>query len=140
MTFADFPSSSQNTTFRLLSDKDSVDALLPEIQNDCSSLYNMSSSASTPWNETLAAPQSSQVVQYYRDVSIALTLDGYNNTGNDDAPLPTNIDTKLLDCLNTTIGDTAPLIDAASLRWSSPPSVGLVGLVLVIWHLSSSLI
>ncbi|PPQ65305.1 hypothetical protein CVT24_011432 [Panaeolus cyanescens] len=140
MTFADFPSSSQNTTFRLLADKESVDALLPEIQADCSSMYNTSSSAANSWNETLTAPQIEQVIQYYRDNSIALTLDGFNTTGNPDAPLPSNIDTGLLNCLNTTIGEAAPLIDAASLRWAAPPNVGIAGLVLVIWHLSSSLI
>ena len=47
-----------------------------------------------------------------------LTLDGYNNSATfsstesvSDSPLPQNIDTKLLECLNLTIGSAVPLID-----------------------------
>ena len=47
-----------------------------------------------------------------------LTLDGYNNSATfsstesvSDSPLPQNIDTKLLECLNQTIGSAVPLID-----------------------------
>jgi hypothetical protein len=81
-------------------------------------------------------------VQYYRASSVALTLDGYNNTGalapegTPDTPLPTNIDTSLLDCLNQTIGLAVPLIDGAVFQLAAP-NMGLVCLAWLLWCLSS---
>jgi len=88
------------------------------------------------------SPKPEQTVQYYRASSVALTLDGYNNTGaleaegTPDTPLPTNIDSGLLNCLNGTIGKAVPLVDSASLRMMTP-SVGLVSFIWVLWCLSS---
>jgi hypothetical protein len=68
-------------------------------------------------------------MQYYRASSVSLTLDGYNNTGALEAdgtpntPLPTNIDTNLMNCLNATIGEAVPLIGSASM---ATPSIGLI--------------
>ena len=58
-----------------------------------------------------------------------LTLDGYNDTTAltantntsqtaPDTPLPSGIDTTLLNCLNSTIGAAAPLVDGALSRWA----------------------
>jgi hypothetical protein len=76
-----------------------------------------------------------------------LTLDGYNDTAalsNDtnapDTPLPTNIDTTLLDCLNQTIGLSVPLVDAAGARWTAAPGMGAIGLFWVVWLLVGNMI
>jgi hypothetical protein len=77
-------------------------------------------------------------VQYYRASSVALSLDGYNNSAvfapensTADTPLPSSVDTNLLDCLNGTIGLAVPLVDSA--RWTmSVPSLGVITLVLLL--------
>ena len=81
-------------------------------------------------------PQPPQIVQYYRSSSIALALDGYNNTGSfsddenaENSPLPSNINTDLLNCLNSTIGEEAPLADAALSMASAPSQLALLTLV-----------
>jgi hypothetical protein len=81
-------------------------------------------------------PQPPQIVQYYRSSSIALALDGYNNTASfsddenaENSPLPSNINTDLLDCLNATIGEEAPLVDAALSMASAPSQLALLTLV-----------
>ena len=86
------------------------------------------------------APSPGEVVQYYRASSVALTLDGYNNTaalsGDANAtavPLPSNIDTTLLTCLNDTIGEAVPLFEDAAMRLPMP-SVGAFVLLCVLWH------
>lgn len=83
-------------------------------------------------------------VQYYRASSVALTLDGYNNLASleDDydeserLALPNNIDTNLLNCLNYTIGASVPLIDGASVALPSLPNLGLLTLILFVYHLA----
>lgn len=80
------------------------------------------------------------MVQYYRASSIALTLDGYNNSatyapeGTLDSPLPSGVDMNLLTCLNETIGLAAPLVNGANLLWA-PSYFNLIGLVWTIWVL-----
>jgi hypothetical protein len=64
-----------------------------------------------------------QEVQYYRASSVALTLDGYNNTAyflnsTDDTPLPESVDKEFLACLNFTIGAAVPLVDTPSKKRS----------------------
>ncbi|KAF8163560.1 hypothetical protein B0H34DRAFT_652185 [Crassisporium funariophilum] len=144
MMIATFPSSSQNTTFRLIADNTTVISLIEDIVADCSSNINSPTTITpTAYNDSLAFAKPEQAVQYYRASSVALTLDGYNNTGalgpegTPDTPLPSNIDTNLLNCLNATIGEAVPLVGGAGLRWSSPPSVGLVGLAYVLWCMTS---
>ncbi|KAI5827654.1 hypothetical protein K523DRAFT_246329, partial [Schizophyllum commune Tattone D] len=65
-------------------------------------------------------PRAESIVQYYRASSVALALDGYNNTAalsNDDnataTPLPEWRDTTMLNCVNITIGAAVPLVNAA---------------------------
>ncbi|EGO04088.1 hypothetical protein SERLA73DRAFT_175836 [Serpula lacrymans var. lacrymans S7.3] len=146
MVEATFVSNSTNTTFHLLSDNSTVSSLLTSIDSNCSSSLSSSSSTSpVPFNQSASGvPKPEQAVQYYRASSVVLTLDGYNNSAtlsNDtsapDSPLPSGIDTTLLDCLNQTILQAAPLVDGAGMRWSAPSSAGLVGLVWVMWCLSS---
>ncbi|KAF8223832.1 hypothetical protein L208DRAFT_1411362 [Tricholoma matsutake] len=146
MVTAEFVSNSTNaTTFRLLADNTTVSDLITAIKTNCSSNLS-SSSSSTPstYNDSLTAlPQPEQAIQYYRASSVALSLDGYNNTGalgpdgTPNTPLPSNIDTTLLDCLNQTIGAAVPLVDG-SIRWTSS-NMGLIGLFWVLRCLSSYL-
>jgi hypothetical protein len=144
MTTAVFVSNSSNaTTFRILADNATVVDLIADIQSNCTS--NLSGSSSTTpstYNDSLTAlPQPEQAIQYYRASSVALTLDGYNDTGalgpdgSPDTPLPSNIDTVLLDCLNQTIGAAVPLVDGG-IRWAAP-NMGLVGFAWLLWCLSS---
>jgi len=144
MVVAAFQSNSTNTTFRLVSDNTTVTDLIVNIRANCSSSLTSSTAATpSPFNESASdAPKPEQAVQYYRASSVALTLDGYNDTaaleqeGTPDAALPTNIDAKLMNCLNQTIGLAVPLIDGADVRWATP-NMGLVGLAWVLWCLSS---
>ena len=91
-------------------------------------------------------PQPEQVIQYYRASSVALSLDGYNNSAvfSEDenaanTPIPTNIDTTLLNCMNSTIGSEVPLVEsgAASLAPGMHSNVGLLGIAGMVWLLSS---
>ena len=138
MTQANFISNSTNTTFHLLADNSTVTSLISSIDANCSSSL---SSSSSPYNDSNpASPQPESAIQYYRASSVVLTLDGYNNTATDssspdttDTPLPTNIDTTLLNCLNSTIGQAVPLIDGALSISLSRPGMGVLGLFWVVW-------
>ncbi|KAJ7039946.1 hypothetical protein C8F04DRAFT_925178, partial [Mycena alexandri] len=137
MSMAAFQSNSTGTTFRLIADNTTVADLMPVLTTNCSShLVAASSNTTTPFNASDAEPE--QTVQYYRASSVALTLDGYNNTADfaaqnstADTPLPTGIDTDLLNCLNATIGQAVPLIDGARATISAP-SLSVVALVFLI--------
>jgi len=149
MMTAAFQSNSTNaSTFRILADNATVVDLISDITANCSaSLSSSSATSPSPYNDTAdLPPQPEQVVQYYRASSIALSLDGYNNTaifeaeGTPDVALPTNIDATLLDCLNQTIGLAAPLIDGVGSQWAAvPSSASLFGLIWLVW-LSSTFV
>lgn len=87
-----------------------------------------------------AWPQPEQTIQYYRASTVALTLDGYNNTGalgpdgTPDVLLPVNIDHELLSCLNQTIGSAVPLINRAGSTLSAP-GIDIFGIFWFIWLL-----
>ncbi|KAF8348438.1 hypothetical protein F5887DRAFT_1129407 [Amanita rubescens] len=143
---APFSSNTTNTTFRIISDNQTVIDLIGTITSSCSSDLQTTNITATLYNDSAPIPQPEQVIQYYRASSIALTLDGYNNTADltnstSDVPLPSNIDQNLLTCLNATIGNAAPLVNAASgsgiassvIR--TAPTTGLLGLALIIWML-----
>lgn len=138
MAQANFISSSSNTEFHLLADNSTVTSLISTIDANCSFFLSSSSSTTAiPYNASDPnAPRAEQAVQYFRASSVVLTLDGYNDTtalSNDtnaaDIPLPTNIDTNLLNCLNQTIGLSVPLVDSAGVV--GPP----VSLFWVFWFL-----
>ena len=147
MAEATFVSNSTNTTFHLLSDNSTVSSLISSIDANCSSSLSSSSSTSPQvYNDSApGVPQPEQAIQYYRASSIVLTLDGYNNSATlssdpnaTDSPLPSGIDTTLLDCLNQTIGLSAPLVSGAGLRWSTgAPSTSLLGLLWLVWWMLS---
>jgi hypothetical protein len=146
MVTAEFVSNSTNETiFRVLADNVTVTDLITAIKANCSSnLRNSSSSTPSTYSDSLTAlPQPEQAIQYYRASSVALALDGYNNTGtlgpdgSPNTPLPSNIDTNLLDCLNQTIGAAVPLINRG-IRWASP-NMSLLGSFWVLWCLSFSI-
>jgi len=62
-------------------------------------------------------PRPEQAIQYYRASSVALTLNGYNNSAvytdgpAEDAPLPAGIDVEMISCINNTIGGRVPLVE-----------------------------
>ncbi|KAJ7057281.1 hypothetical protein C8F01DRAFT_330085 [Mycena amicta] len=139
MASATFQSNASSTasTFHLIADNTTLTALIPTIASNCSSHLTSTSATS---NTTTAFNSSSpsfpeQVVQYFRASSVALTLDGYNNSAvfapentTSDSPLPDGTDLVLLECLNATIAQAVPLVDGAmgmSMRASSA-SVGWV--------------
>lgn len=114
---------SNTTTFYLVTDTDTANSMVTALQNNCSSVLNSGvSNAPVPYNVSDPnSPKPEEFVQYYRASSAALALEGYNNTAQlsddtslPDTPLPTNIDTNLLTCLNETIGAAVPLVDAAN--------------------------
>jgi len=145
MMTAAFASPTQNNTFRIVADNSTVTSLIQDIVANCSSALSRSPTTivATNYSDSLAAPKPEQAVQYYRASSVALTLDTYNNTGaleadgTPDTPLPTTLDTNLLNCLNFTIGVAVPLVDGAGLRFPASPTMGLFGLVYLLWTLSS---
>ena len=143
MAEAIFASNSTNTTFHVLSDNSTVSSLITSIDANCSSSLTSSSSTSPQVYNASApgAPQPEQAIQYYRASSIVLTLNGYNNSATlssnpnaTDTPLPSGIDTTLLNCLNQTIALSAPLVSGADLRWSTgPSSTSLLGFLWLVW-------
>ncbi|KAJ7185213.1 hypothetical protein C8R46DRAFT_1059782 [Mycena filopes] len=147
MTSASFQSNSTNASvFRILADNTTTTDLINDIFANCSISLTSSAAATLPsaYDETSTQPpQPEQVVQYYRASSIALSLDGYNNTaifgdeGTPDVALPSNIDATLLDCLNQTIGLAAPLIGGAGT--AIPNNMGLLALISLVW-LSSAFV
>lgn len=145
MAQANFISNSTGSTFHLLSDNSTIGSLISSINTNCSSNLSSSSSKSpSPYNSSApGVPQPEQAIQYYRSSSVVLTLDGYNNTATFNSnpnttasPLPSGVDTTLLNCLNYTIGQAAPLIDGASSRYMSPPCLGFAMLVWFLWFLT----
>lgn len=142
MATAVFPSlAASGTYFRILADNETVLSLVADLSANCSSYIAttspfFSATASAPYT---GLPQPEQVVQYYRASSIALSLDGYNNSatygmeGTPDLPLPASTDLVLMDCLNQTIGQAAPLVDAAG--GLVAPRVGVIGLFWLVWWL-----
>ncbi|CDO71014.1 hypothetical protein BN946_scf184844.g18 [Trametes cinnabarina] len=144
MMQAAFFSNSTNTTFHVVSDNSTVTALIASVDANCTVASN-SSTSPLAFNGTASDPKPEQAIQYYRGSSVVLTLDGYNDTSalvdNSTAPappIPSNIDTSLLNCLNQTIGAAVPLFDDSqeSSAQSLLPNISIVGLVYVVWCLS----
>ncbi|OAX39789.1 hypothetical protein K503DRAFT_688903, partial [Rhizopogon vinicolor AM-OR11-026] len=142
MAEATFISSNIGTTFRLLSNSRTVAALISSIQASCSSnLASSTSRSPSPLNSSASGcSRPEQAIQYYSYYSVVLTLDGYNNSNlnssntTPDSPLPSGIDTTLLNCLNYTIGQVAPF-DSASMQFTSPLCLGAVSFVWILWLL-----
>ncbi|KAI0715907.1 hypothetical protein C8T65DRAFT_642837 [Cerioporus squamosus] len=142
MTQAAFSSNTTNSTFHVVADNTTVTALIASISSNCSFASNSSQTPSA-FNGAVTDPLPEQAIQYYRASSVVLTLDGYNDTaaltGDANAtapPLPSNVDQTLLNCMNATIGEAVPLFEDSASRLSVS-SVGAVGLVYVLWCMSS---
>ncbi|KAG2134051.1 uncharacterized protein EDB93DRAFT_1306549 [Suillus bovinus] len=145
MAQANFISNHTGSTFHVLSDNSTIGSLIHSIDTNCSSsLSSLSSKTPSPYNSSApGGAEPEQAIQYYRSSSIVLTLDGYNNSATfdsnpnvTDSPLPSGVDTILLNCLNYTIGQAAPLIDNASSRYISPSCFGFASLAWLIWLLA----
>ncbi|EJD45342.1 hypothetical protein AURDEDRAFT_64619, partial [Auricularia subglabra TFB-10046 SS5] len=113
-------------TYHIVADNATVVALRDTLTANCSSISNKPLQLSA-FSGGKNDPQPETTVQYYRASSVALTLEGYNNTAalfDDDklpaTPLPSGIDRNFLNCLNTTIGASVPLIGAAYAPGTSP--------------------
>lgn len=95
-------------------------------------------SAPVPYN---TGQRAEEAIQYYRASSVVLTLDGYNNTaalGSDESmpsvAFPSDLDFKVLACINQTIGTAVPLVGnytPASLH--IPSTFFLVLLAWAVW-------
>ena len=124
-----FDSSNGNTTFRIIADNATAVSLVDSISKNCSSVIksnngsqsvmifkpSFSSTNSSSTSERMPRPE--EAVQYYRASSIALTLDGFNDTNTlssnasgSHVPIPSWIDMNMLTCINATIGEAAPLV------------------------------
>ena len=109
----------------LLGDRDSVSAIVAQLQNICS-INIISNDAINFDSPNVVVPE--QIVQYYRSSSLALALTSYNNSASSlfnapqtsdslpnntqDTPLPTGTDLIFLACLNNSVAESAPLMDA----------------------------
>lgn len=141
MVQAAFVSNTTNSTFHVVADNSTVTSLISSIDANCT-LGASSSSSATAFNGSASDPRPEQAIEYYRASSVVLTLDGYNNTvalGNDPnttaVPLPSGVDTTLLNCLNFTIGEAVPLISSADTHVTAPSSLFLL-VIYGIWYLS----
>ena len=141
LTVATFTSLSGSppSTFYVLSDNTTITSLITDLSSNCTSfLTSTSSNSSSPYINT---PQPEQVIQYYRASSIALALEGYNNSATyladsstPDSPLPSTVDVNLMQCLNQTIGLAAPIPDSAmSSRHGLPNIFNIFGVVAIVW-------
>ncbi|KAJ6540873.1 hypothetical protein DFH09DRAFT_1396041 [Mycena vulgaris] len=110
MTALFLSNDADRTIFRILADNDTVLSLITDITSSCTSNLTAPADKAADFIPD-QPPMPEQVIQYYRASSVALALDGYNNTAvfapdNTTAkvPLPGNINPNLLNCLNKTIG------------------------------------
>lgn len=145
---AAFISNTTGNTFHVLADNATVVSLIESVTDNCTQFDLASNSSTSPSSysgNNTNDPQPESSIQYYRASSVALTLDGYNNTAalsNDSnapaTPLPTTgLDMVLLSCLNDTIGAAVPLVDSASRQAMMMPHMGAltmlwVGIALVL--------
>ncbi|KAF9259606.1 hypothetical protein L218DRAFT_947505 [Marasmius fiardii PR-910] len=128
-------SSVTQTVLRIVTDNATITDLVADISRNCSVYLTQQSPNAVPFNSSVSAPKPEQVIQYYRASSVALTLDGYNNTavfaseGTRDVDLPSIIDSKMISCVNETIGVGVPLVDG---NFGVGPRFGTVGIVLLV--------
>lgn len=145
---AKFKSATWPTTLNVISDNTTVNELIFSIKESCNTFLDAGTIPSnpSPFNESDPnVPKPEQTIQYYRASSVALTLEGYNNTAalfeDENAPptpLPAEIDRNFVNCVNETIGAAVPLIDGAITIGT--PNIGLFALfATVYWFLSSSI-
>lgn len=143
-----------SVTYRIIGDNTSVTAVFDALVANCT--VANSSTAITAFDPSpLTYPLPEQVIQYYRASSLALSLDGYNNTAAlilnmpasnssapitmPDTPLPANVNMTFLACINLTTGASVPLVDAPGHKKLSASTIGgtiggsLLGLAVLIF-------
>ncbi|KAG8926708.1 hypothetical protein FRC02_008723 [Tulasnella sp. 418] len=111
--------------YTILADYESVQAVLDAVAQNCSA----SVTSPTPLNfDDPNSIQPQQMLQFYRASSFGLALNSYNNSANlvsnqpasndsqvtdvQDTPLPVGTDLNFLACINATIGESVPIMDA----------------------------
>lgn len=132
--------------FNLVGDEHSVRAVLDVLVSSSCAAANLTV---VPYSSTnTSQPRPENVVQYYRASSLALTLNGYNNTAQlpshmpsnnntappsiPDTPLPANhTDLNFLACINSTIEESLPIMNSATA--ASVLQCQLGGLVGLFW-------
>ncbi|CAE6418261.1 unnamed protein product [Rhizoctonia solani] len=118
-------------SYYIVGDADTVAAIMDELVDACSVVRT----SGVAINETNPSIYFEQAVQFYRASSFMLVLTSYNNTANrtpingtepstaiPDTPLPAGTDMNFLNCLNTTIGASIPIMDAENNPSSTSPS------------------
>jgi len=143
------PINNATASYYIVGDADSVSAVMEALVSGCS-VVNATATVVDDNNPTVHVEQA---VQYYRSSSFMLALSSYNDTANSpsnapadnntaappagvDTPLPSGTDTTFLNCLNTTIGDAVPIMDAAPGTLRAVGGLNAVGMVwFVIWLL-----
>ncbi|KAG9093376.1 hypothetical protein FRC06_011541 [Ceratobasidium sp. 370] len=143
------PINNATASYYIVGDADSVSAMMEVLVADCS-VVNATGMAVDDNNPAVHVEQA---VQYYRASSFMLALSSYNNTANlasnapkdnntappapeTDTPLPAGTNTTFLNCLNTTIGEALPIMDAAPGTLRAVGGLNAVGILwLIIWAL-----
>ncbi|EUC57521.1 catalytic domain thiamin pyrophosphokinase, putative [Rhizoctonia solani AG-3 Rhs1AP] len=136
-------------SYYIVGDADSVSAVMDALVAQCS-VVNATGTAVNDNNSTVHVEQA---VQYYRASSFMLALTSYNNSANlpsnapadnntaapppsADTPLPAGTNTTFLNCLNETIGESVPIMDAAPGALRATTGLNVVGMLwLMIWLL-----
>ncbi|EJD02359.1 uncharacterized protein FOMMEDRAFT_134904 [Fomitiporia mediterranea MF3/22] len=134
-------SNTTSVTYRLAGDNSSVVAVFDALVANCSVVNSTSAiTRFEPSNTTWPVPE--QVIQYYRASSFLLSLDGYNNTASlpsnapssntsapaqiADTPLPSGLNQTFLQCVNSTIAASVPLVDISKKKLSTAAITGIV--------------
>ncbi|KAL0573020.1 hypothetical protein V5O48_008948, partial [Marasmius crinis-equi] len=105
-------SQQSRTVLRVVADNSTIVSLLSDVDRNCSTFFAPQSvTTGSQFNTSAPAPKPEQVIQYYRASSVALALDGYNNSAvfsrderTRDTDLPSGIDVDMINCVNQTIG------------------------------------
>ncbi|KDQ56804.1 hypothetical protein JAAARDRAFT_194760 [Jaapia argillacea MUCL 33604] len=113
--------------YRIIGDQTSVSSVISSLTSSCS----VQNTSITPFNSSSnlgVYPLPEQITQWYRASSFGLSLDTYNNSASllsnmppsnstpvlppsADTPLPPGLNQTWLQCINTTIGASLPLVD-----------------------------
>lgn len=135
-----------SVTYRLLGDNSSVSAVYAALVANCSIVNNTDNIyVFTPSSSTNSStwPLPEQVIQWYRASTFSLSLDGYNNTAAlasnqpasnsstdfirlPDTPLPQGLNATFLNCVNSTIGESVPLMDTPTKKTLSAKEISLI--------------
>ncbi|KIJ57169.1 hypothetical protein M422DRAFT_124603, partial [Sphaerobolus stellatus SS14] len=102
-------------TYHLVADNETVHMVASAIAIDCL----VKDTPMTQLDESGLHPRPAEVIRYFRNSSIALTLDDNNNTAAflppnstiQNSSLPPNLNTTFKDCLEGAIYAAAPILD-----------------------------